>query len=106
MTGGSASYEFENLTDEQLKAVQQDIERAISARRRRQALSEIKRIAAEAGLDIAEVLPETEKRPTVDPVYVDPQDESRVWNGKGRHPKWFKLLVRSGVDPDSLLRKP
>ena len=37
-------------------------------------------------------------------LYVHPDDPSLTWNGKGRHPLWFKSLIRNGVSPDSLIK--
>ena len=34
--------------------------------------------------------------------YANPEDPSQTWTGKGRQPNWFRDLIASGTDPETL----
>ena len=36
------------------------------------------------------------------PKYVNPEDASVTWTGKGRKPKWFDQALAAGITPDQM----
>lgn len=41
------------------------------------------------------------RRPAA-PKYRNPDDESQVWSGRGKHPKWFLAALKSGKKENDL----
>ena len=104
--------EIDSLELSELKELEHYVSEEISRRRRLEAVSAIVSIADEAGIDlyklaVSEVISVTEpdrKSEAVEKRYCHPENPNLVWNGRGRHPLWFKNLVRNGVPPESLRR--
>ena len=96
----------------ELEELENYIRKSINQHKRKEAVDAIKAIASEAGIDLYKLAASGvtnggEDRWKTEPrkkQYVHPENPDLVWNGKGRHPLWFKDLIRSGVPPESLLK--
>ena len=49
-----------------------------------------------------QVRPATKPRKPSEPKYRHPEDESKVWTGRGRAPAWFQALLDAGHSKESL----
>lgn len=108
------SEELMHLRVEQLREIRSKIDHLIENdnARRETALSAIRNKAQELGFELEELLPSAPRSrrvvgaraPASDTLFVHPDDPELTWSGKGRHPKWFKQLIRSGIDPESLIK--
>jgi DNA-binding protein H-NS len=96
-----------NLTE--LKALQQDIEKAIKDRQHQDvqtARDQILAIARDAGISVEELLASPGKNAAkkegkkVRPQYGNPANESQTWTGRGRQPKWISEGLASGKTLD------
>ncbi|MBT8449879.1 MAG: H-NS histone family protein [Gammaproteobacteria bacterium] len=109
--------DVERLKLNELKALDEFIRDKLRVKRRAEAMNAIMSIAKDAGIDLQELVEFGEVNNTCasDPtdtankvgskVYVHPDNSSLVWNGRGRHPLWFKDLIRKGIPPDRLLKR-
>lgn len=104
--------ELANLSVEELRQLQDRIEREIKLRRSRDKksmLSKIKALAAENGYTLDELLdtgsgaaaPVTTR--TVAPKYRNPADSSVTWTGRGKQPRWVVDALASGKSLTDLL---
>ncbi len=94
---------LEGLSIRQLEQLKSDIEKSISSRKKDELYESIKMLAKEAGVDLVQLLAERDATEKPTKLYVNPNDPSKTWSGKGRHPNWFKDLVRSGYEPEQIL---
>lgn len=92
-----------NLSE--LKGLQHDIEKEIKGRAQqdlRKAREKILAIAQEAGISVAELLPnttskaKTNTKQKVRPKYQNPADNVQTWTGRGRQPKWIAEGLANG----------
>ena len=76
------------------------------------AIQEIRKIAREAGLDIAELasakprkqqLEQKAVRNPAKPKFRSPDGSGKPWSGRGLPPKWFKEAKAKGFTDDELL---
>ena len=101
---------FEKLTLEELKQLQNDVAIAIyeyEERRKEEAKAAIEAKAKEFGFSLEEILSDRKgksktKSGKVDPKYVDPADPSITWTGRGRKPKWVEAYLAKGKTLDDL----
>lgn len=73
----------------------------------KKAREEIKRMAAELGVSIEEVIGiasggRAGSKAQAPARYANPNDPTQTWTGKGRQPQWFKAAISSGISPESL----
>lgn len=98
----------------ELEELSQHIRSVIQREKREEVLRTIRSLADEAGIDLDDLVSVHRATATGSDgnsasqgknqrLYVHPQDPNLTWSGRGRHPYWFKDLIRSGVSPDSLL---
>lgn len=111
----SIKKKIETLSTSELEELDRIIKKKIGSRKKAEALAAITAIAEDAGLNLAELISadtksdggsrETKKEPKTvrKKVYVNPYNQELVWSGRGRHPIWFKDIIRSGVSPESLV---
>ena len=91
-----------------LQAKMQEIIEVQAMQERRVALKTLSETATELGYDLRELVAEEfqlehgQLKPRSTVKYRHPNDPKLTWSGRGRQPHWFKALVRSGVDPESL----
>lgn len=102
-----SNIELENLSLDELKTLRKDVDLAIrefETRRKKVALAELEAKAAEMGFSLSDLTGLAAKsRKVAPPKYRHPENAEAQWSGRGRQPQWFKDLVSSGVDPDTLL---
>ncbi|TKA94297.1 H-NS histone family protein [Cereibacter changlensis] len=84
-----------------LKALQKDVARSIETfekRRKSEAVSALEAAAKEMGFSLGELLGQQPARrhSTPMPKYVNPDDPSDTWSGRGRQPRWFKDALAAG----------
>ena len=112
MTVGSISKMVESLSLADLENVKRKIEARIefeARQNRKKALETLHRKATELGYDLKDLVKDElrDSSAVIDTArkakYVHPDDPNLTWSGRGRQPHWFKSLVRSGVNPESLL---
>lgn len=99
--------EFDKLSLKELRDLQAKLERAINSyedRKRREALTAVENAAREHGFNLAELTGSKPKRAgTVAPKYVNPDDPTLTWTGRGRKPRWVVEALENGKSLDDLL---
>lgn len=68
----------------------------------------------EFGLSLNDIMPgapaagssETKAKRVVAPKYIDPNDSTNTWTGRGRKPKWVEYHLAEGKTMDDLLIVP
>ena len=84
------------------KAIETEIERR-NAEAKRQALVQMKELAASVGMTIQEVMAYTAAKKTKgQPKYQNPTDPSQTWTGRGKRPAWIKAAVEQGKTLEDL----
>lgn len=97
--------DLNTLSLSELKALKKDVEKAIGdfeARKKREALAELEKKAAELGFTVAELLGGKAKKISA-PKYRNPADPSQTWTGRGRIPAWMKEFEAAGNSRDDAL---
>ena len=98
----------------ELKGLQNDVEKAIKQRQEQdvqKAREQILAIAKDAGISVDDLLATSGKkankgsRKKVQPQYQNPKDTSQTWTGRGRQPKWIVEALASGKKLDDLRMK-
>jgi DNA-binding protein H-NS len=64
----------------------------------------IEQIARQVGLTLEQLLSKPRERGGAISVYVNPDDETQTWAGKGRMPAWIKVWLECGITLDELRR--
>lgn len=105
-----ARTEIDALSLSELKDLQREVGKAISGyeeKRKREALLALEARAREMGFSVAELTGQraAKLRGPVPPKYVNPENPTEKWSGRGRSPKWFAQAMKAGMDPDSMLVK-
>ena len=101
---------LDKMSRSELETLRADVDKAIIERRKNEkkdALAAAQKAAAEFGYSLEEL---TSKRGTraapkgaAEPKYMNPENPSQTWTGKGRQPNWFKEAVAGGKSADDLL---
>lgn len=62
-------------------------------------------IAAVRGLTIDDLMnpPKKRERRESKPKFVNPNDPTQTWSGRGKRPLWFKENMNAGLDEESLV---
>lgn len=107
--------DFSQYSIEQLESFQVAISKEITSKReqkRRSLMSDMERLAREAGVSLTELFGEaaapanTKKvvkaKGSVAAKYRNPNDASQTWTGRGRQPLWVAALLASGKTLDDL----
>ena len=90
----------------ELKTLRKEVDIAIrnyEDRQRKDALAALEAKAAELGFSLNELTGGGRGRKSSAPKFRNPADAAQTWSGRGRQPEWYKALIKSGTDPDSLL---
>ncbi|MEM8653474.1 MAG: H-NS histone family protein [Pseudomonadota bacterium] len=101
---------LDKLSRKELEALRMDVDEAIVQRRKSEkqdALAAAKKAAAEFGFSLDELTGKKggrggAKASTADPKYMNPENPTQTWTGKGRQPNWFKTAVAAGKSPEDL----
>ncbi|MFC0201284.1 H-NS histone family protein [Paracoccus rhizosphaerae] len=90
----------------ELRDLRTRLDRAINSyedRKRREAMNAIEEAAREHGFNLAELTGvKTRRGGTIAPKYVNPNDPTMTWTGRGRQPKWVKDSLQSGKQLEDL----
>lgn len=99
------------LKDDELTSLISDAQSILGSRqeeRRQVAIDKIRQIAAEGGVDLAELVSKLQgkrtkdDRPPVAPKYRNPGDASQTWSGRGKRPAWVVAHVDGGGTMESI----
>jgi DNA-binding protein H-NS len=102
---------IDNLSLKQLLELEQKVAVALAKRKQEEKAElrkKMKKLAADAGFDISEVVGGRSgggKRGPVAPKYQHPQDASLTWTGRGRQPRWLVAELKAGKKLESFLIK-
>ncbi len=98
---------LDNLSLEELKALQKDVEKAIAdfeSRKRKEAIEAVKAAAKEHGFSLDELTggaaPRKSKASKNPPKYRHPENAEMTWSGRGRQPAWIKEALQAGRSLD------
>ena len=88
---------------QELKRLQRDVERAIASFEQRQlaaARAELEARARELGFSLAELVSADgstakSKRAAAQPRYRNPKNPEETWSGRGRQPRWLTVALTS-----------
>ena len=106
-----ANFDLEKMDLEGLKALEKDVEKAISSfekRRLSTARAELEKKAAELGVSLSEVVggaTTKAKKSVSPPKYMHPENPDMTWTGRGRKPKWIEEGLSSGKSLEDFLIK-
>lgn len=100
--------DYVNLSPKDLREIQEqahDAEIAFQAQQREEIRQECTDLAANRGFSIEELYPEfkrgskkqAHKKPLV-VKYVNPNNSSETWTGRGRKPNWLVATLKKGAD--------
>ena len=98
--------DLNNLSLQELKALQGDVDVAIhnfEKRKKAEALAEVERVANENGFSLKELLgggKSALKKSKVAPKYANPSNLEQTWSGRGRKPAWVNALEAAGHSLD------
>ena len=98
--------DLNNLSLQELKALQGDVDVAIhnfEKRKKAEALAEVERVANENGFSLKELLgggKSVLKKSKVAPKYANPSNPEQTWSGRGRKPAWVNALEAAGHSLD------
>lgn len=98
--------DLNNLSLSKLKTLKKNVDIAIAdfeARKKREALAEIEKKAADLGFSLSELLGGTKAKKVSPPKYRNPANPDQTWTGKGRAPKWIVELDAKGISRDTAL---
>lgn len=99
--------DLDKMTLKELRDLRAKLDRAISSyedRKRREALAAIEEAAREHGFNLADLTGGKPRRVgTVPPKYVNPDDPTMTWTGRGRKPRWVQDSLEGGKQLEDLL---
>ncbi|MEL6467609.1 MAG: H-NS histone family protein [Pseudomonadota bacterium] len=96
---------LDKLSRKELEALRNDVDKAIVLRRKTEkqdALAAAQKAAAEFGFSLDELTGKKSgrgatKSASATPKYVNPDNPTQTWTGKGRQPNWFKAAIKAGT---------
>ncbi|WP_299151316.1 H-NS histone family protein [uncultured Tateyamaria sp.] len=102
---------LDKMSRKELEALRSDVDKAIIDLRKKEksdALAAAQKAAAEFGFSLDEL---TSKRggkagakgASAEPKYMNPENPTQTWTGKGRQPNWFKSALENGKKADDLM---
>lgn len=101
------SIDFDTMSLKELRDLRTKLDRAINSyedRKRREAMHAIEEAAREHGFNLAELTGTKIKRVgSVAPKYVNPEDPTMTWTGRGRKPRWVHDSLENGKQMEDLL---
>lgn len=99
--------EFDKLNMQEMRDLKAKLDRAINSyedRKRRDALIAAETAAKEHGFNLAELTGSKPKRTgSVSPKYVNPDDSTMTWTGRGRKPHWVIENLEKGKTMEDLM---
>lgn len=102
---------LDKMNRAELEALRADIDKAIVDLRKKEkqdALAAAQKAAAEFGFSLDELTGKrggrsAAKGGSAEPKFMNPENPTQTWTGKGRQPNWFKEAVSGGKNADDLL---
>lgn len=103
--------DLSKLSSEELRQLQKDIDKELSARRRdeqKQAKQELKQVAERYGFSVEELVGaagggrKTRTSAKAGVTFRHPDDPSKTWTGRGRKPNWVKEWEATGGSLEDL----
>ena len=104
--------EFSNLSETELQAVIDNAEKALKdkqSKKRKEVIAQIKELAASIGVTVdiqgaeKKSVKSVKKGKKVAAKYLNPDDASQTWTGRGVAPKWMQALIEAGRDKSEFL---
>ncbi|MEP5152729.1 H-NS histone family protein [Planktotalea sp.] len=98
--------DLNTLSLKELKKLRKDVEKTIANfedRKKREALVELEKKAAEMGFSLSELTKAGKVKKVSPPKYRNPADPEQTWTGRGRTPLWVKALEAAGGSRDDAL---
>ena len=98
--------DLNTLTLKELKKLRKDVDKTIADfenRKKREALSELEKKAAELGFSLSDLTGTAKVKKVSPPKYRNPNDATQTWTGRGRIPLWMKALENAGGSRDDTL---
>ena len=97
---------LDKMSKEELQDLQKKVAAALKnydERQRKEAHVKLEAMAQEMGYSLSDFT-STKKGKTAGapPKYVDPNDPTKTWSGRGRQPQWFKEALESGKSAEDL----
>lgn len=98
---------LEEMSLKDLKELHNQLTKAIGSfedRKKKQALAELEEKARALGFSLAELtgVSAPRKRAPASAKYVNPDDSSETWSGRGRKPRWFAVALEAGKSPEDM----
>ena len=101
---------LDKMSRKELEALRADVDEAIVQRRKtekHEALAAAQKAAAEFGFSLDELAGKKGSRggakaSSADPKYMNPENPTQTWTGKGRQPNWFKTAVEAGTPVEQM----
>ena len=101
---------LDKMSRKELEALRADVDEAIVQRRKsekQEALAAAQKAAAEFGFSLDELTGKKggrggAKASSADPKYMNPDNPTQTWTGKGRQPNWFKAAVEAGTPAEKM----
>ena len=99
--------DLNEMSKQELLKLQRDVEKAIANygdREKQDALAKLEAHARELGFNLFALVGTsvTKTRKPAEAKYVNPEDPSMTWSGRGRKPLWFSAALANGMTPESL----
>ena len=100
-------FNLEAMSLKELRQLQKDLAKAISAyedRHKAEARTKLEAVAKEMGYSLAELIG-IEVKATRAPAlakYRHPENAALTWSGRGRKPQWFADHINAGKNPSAL----
>ena len=99
------------LSRKELEELRIDVDKAVVELRKKEkqdALEAAQKAAAEFGFSLDELTSKRGARAgakgtVAEPKYMNPENPTQTWTGKGRQPNWFKSAIEAGKSADDLL---
>ena len=105
------AFKLNKMSRAELEELRGEVDKAIVELRKtekKDALAAAQKAAAEFGYSLEELTSKkggrgAAKGASAEPKYMNPENPSQTWTGKGRQPNWFKDAVANGKSADDLL---
>lgn len=99
--------DLNSLSLKELKELQSAVNKAVSGfddRKRKAALSQVEEAARALGFTLSELTGTAvpRKRSPAVPKFSNPANTSETWSGRGRKPRWFVAVLKSGKTPEHM----
>ncbi|MEO0401089.1 MAG: H-NS histone family protein [Pseudomonadota bacterium] len=105
------SMKLGKMSRKELETLRADVDKAIVDLRKKEksdALAAAQKAAAEFGFSLDELTSKrggkgAGKASSAEPKYMNSENPTQTWTGKGRQPNWFKTALANGKSADDLL---